>query len=401
MLGPDLVRARRRGENLELLKFPEKEKARALVIAEDLIQIARSLVGASNDEVVEALAVVDRAPKEEKLWAGLKKLLLDQLEFGAPADIEPVGFRRALFTAAATRRAEVGREFDRDQLLRAVAAEHGLSSEQAEDALFCDLKGAAPLKGVPPLEAPELVERYQLAQLQGVLLRAVNLTAVVRSRSPDGYRRLFQKLKFRQLLYELRELPDGRFCIEIDGPFSVLETTTKYGLQLALVVPALLECDDVELEAQVRWGKDRRPLDFRWGWQGQSAQVYAASALRPELESLLTTLRQRQSAFVVEPAGALLDVPGVGLVVPDLVFRAKQRPPVYLELLGYWSREAVWRRIEWADADKERRILFAVSSRLRVSEALLDDSQSAALYVFKGALAAKTILERVESLSLR
>ena len=47
--------------------------------------------------------------------------------------------------------------------------------------------------------------------------------------------------------------------------------------------------------------------------------------------------------------------------------------PVYLEVLGFWSREAVWRRVELVERGLPHRILFAVSKHLRVSEAALDD----------------------------
>jgi len=403
VLGPDLVRARRRGEALELQKFPAKDKARALSIAEDLLALINSAEGASYDEVLEALGAVDRDSREEKLWSGLKKLLLDDAEFGAPAAIEPIGFRRALFArASAVRRTlEAGARIDRPALLAELAREHQIDPALAEDALFSDLKGAARMTRLPRIGAAELVERYELAQLQGVLLRAVSLVVDVRCSSAEGYRQLFHKLKFRQLLYRLSELPDGRFRLEIDGPFSVLEATTKYGLQLALLVPALYACDEVELAARVRWGKERKALSFSATLKKRDSRTLAATELRQELEGLVAAVAKRGSGFSVGPAESLLALPGVGLIVPDLVFRSPHRPPVYLELLGYWSRPAVWQRIEWAEADRERRVLFVVSSRLRVSEEMLDENQSSALYVFKGSLNPRAILERIEALATR
>ena len=44
------------------------------------------------------------------------------------------------------------------------------------------------------------------------------------------------------------------------------------------------------------------------------------------------------------------------------------------------------------------RVVFAVSSKLRVSEAVLDDDASAALYVYKATLSPKALLDRVERL---
>jgi hypothetical protein len=94
-----------------------------------------------------------------------------------------------------------------------------------------------------------------------------------------------------------------------------------------------------------------------------------------------------------------VELPGVGLCVPDLVFKHPQRGAVYLELMGYWSREAVWKRVDLARAGMKERVLWAVSSRLRVSEEVLDQDVPAALYVFKGVLSAKEVLKRLERLS--
>lgn len=398
MLGPDLVRARRRGEKLELQKFPPEERARACSIASDLLEIARSSLGSSQDEVVEAWNAIDREAREEKLWAGLKKLLMDACEFGSPSIADPVSLRRALFERASALRAS-DEIWDRELVVSQVATQQELSPEALEESLFSDLKGAARLTRVPAFDPEVLVERYELAQVQGVLLRAVRLSVVVRSSRPEGYRELFHKLKFRQLLYKLERLPDQRYRIEIDGPFSVLEAVTKYGLQLALLVPALLSCDEVELEADIRWGKERKPLQFRNTLKRRELKSEDAPSLRPELEGLIEAWDKRPSAWKLAPAEELLDVPGVGLCVPDLSFTRPNHPPVHLELLGYWSREAVWKRIEWAEANPDQRILFAVSSRLRVSEEVLPETANAALYVFKGTLSPRAILEKLERIS--
>ena len=49
----------------------------------------------------------------------------------------------------------------------------------------------------------------------------------------------------------------------------------------------------------------------------------------------------------------------------------------------------------------KQKILFAVSSRLRVSKDVLDDEQPAGLYVYKGVMSAKQIEKRLEELLSR
>jgi uncharacterized protein len=64
-------------------------------------------------------------------------------------------------------------------------------------------------------------------------------------------------------------------------------------------------------------------------------------------------------------------------------------------VLGYWSRDAVWKRVELCEKGLSQRIIFAVSSRLRVSEEVLGDTSASQLYVYKGALSAREVLRRL------
>ena len=44
------------------------------------------------------------------------------------------------------------------------------------------------------------------------------------------------------------------YTFTIDGPLSLFTATNKYGLQIALFLPALLHCHDFRLDAELRWG---------------------------------------------------------------------------------------------------------------------------------------------------
>jgi hypothetical protein len=115
----------------------------------------------------------------------------------------------------------------------------------------------------------------------------------------------------------------------------------------------------------------------------------------------VTGLEKLGSPWRVERDPAVLDLPGVGLCVPDLAFeteRAGRTIRVYFELLGFWSREAVWRRVDLVRAGLPHRILFAVSRDLRVSEDVLPEAASGALYVFTRTPSARAVLNRLEAL---
>ena len=86
-----------------------------------------------------------------------------------------------------------------------------------------------------------------------MLLRATRVVVHLRCDHPAGYRGFFNKLKFRRLLYALSPHPEGGYRIEIDGPLSLFQSSTKYGLQLALLLPALDQAGVWTLDAELRY----------------------------------------------------------------------------------------------------------------------------------------------------
>jgi predicted nuclease of restriction endonuclease-like RecB superfamily len=408
VLTADLVRARRKGDRLVLGRIDGKQRKRALELAGELIAMAEEHVGEPRGALLESWRAVQVGPREHKLAEGLKKLLLDRAEFEAEGEHDPAALREAVFLRASGARAalEPGQAFDREAILREVGAEHGLDAATLERLLYADLREAHPLLRFPETAPAELVAAYELGQAQAVLLRAERVTVDVTCRAPAAYRALFRKLKFLRLLHTLERRPDGSYRITIDGPYSLFASVTKYGLALALLLPALRECDRFALRATVRWGKAKERLLFeleeslpRRARDGGGAEP---PSLPDEVASLLDAFGRREGPWEAATSTELLDLPGVGTCAPDLDFTHRETGEVvHLEVLGYWSRDAVWKRVELVEAGLPSRILFAVPARLRVSEAVLEEPLPAALYVYKGRLVPGQVEAKLNALAGR
>jgi predicted nuclease of restriction endonuclease-like RecB superfamily len=402
VLTADLVSARRRGTELRLVPLDAEARGRACAIAEQLLATAGAHVGATREELDAALAAIDVGARDHRLRDGLVKLIEDRCEYDGGAEVDPEAVRRDVFTRASAARAslEAADRFDRAAVLAAVAAARDTTPDAVERALFADLRGAHVLQSFEALSGEGLVAAWERAQAQAVLLRAVKVTVDVQCASAHGLRTLFRRLKFLRLLHSAAVHGEGHRVV-IDGPFSLFESVTKYGLQLALVLPALEACDKWKLEADVRWGKERMPLVFRLsgGFAGDGG---AEAALPDEVEALTRSFRALETGWRVSSNTRLLDLPGVGLCVPDLVFERKRdgaTDRVFLEVMGYWSRAAVWKRVELVQAGLAERVLFAVSAKLRVSEEVLGEDLPSALYVYKQTMSARAVAERIEKLA--
>jgi uncharacterized protein len=400
LLTAELVQVRRRGDRLTVVAVAEAARPRARELASTVLALARAHLGLPRGALLEAWAEVAISPAEDRLAKGLFKLVLDACEFEAGAPIDPIALRRALFRRAAAARATDG-DFDRGLLLAETARAHGMDAEALEASLYGDLPTAHLLRRAELPSPDELLARYELACHQAVLLRAVRVRARVASASPARYRQLFRKLKFHRLLHTVTPLPRGAgYALEIDGPMSLFEQTTKYGLHLALALPSLMACDAWDIDAELRWGKDRRPL--RYHLRGHASPPAAADAaiLPDDVAALLADLRQQASPWQVLPSEAILALPGLGVCVPDLEFLHRESGQrVHLEVLGFWSRDAVWKRIALAEAGLPFPMVFAVSKHLRVSEQALPADLPAALYVYARAMNARAVLDRVAAVA--
>ncbi|HTA93557.1 MAG TPA: DUF790 family protein [Polyangiaceae bacterium] len=401
MISPDFVRVRKRNGVLSLTTVSPDARARARSLAEQVLAVIHAGVQQTRMLVEEELSALESTPQEKKLLSALKKLALDDSTFDSNAALDAPTLRREVFSRAVVARQGLaaGARFDRESVIAQVAAQLDLTPEALEGGLYSDLRSAERLLKAPSYDADGLLVRHARAEVQAVLLCSVRVIALVRCASADQYRALFHKLKFRQLLFQLSAEAGGGYRIEIDGPYSLFESVTKYGLELALLLPALEACENVKLTADLRWGKKREALKFSFELTARGAGEPAPP--RDEIQSLLDAFAA-SAAWRAEPAREVLDLPGIGLCVPDLCFTNQRTgEQVLCEVLGFWNRDAVWRRVELVEQGLATKIVFVVSARLRVSEEVLSDTESAALYVYKGAINPKALERKLEQLVVR
>lgn len=402
MLTPELIQVRRQKGQLFVVPLGARE-GRALALATELLTTAEGMVGQSREALDDAWEAIPVEPRDRKVKDGLAKLIEDRLDFDVETPLDPVELRRLVFHRATVAR-RASPVFDRDAVLAEVAAEVDLTPGALEQALFADLKNAHVVRQKEPGElvpggAEGLIRGYDLAQRQAVFLRATEVVAELRNPDRAALRGLFRKLKFFRLLFSANQLAGGLVQLRIDGPFSLFESVTKYGLSLALALPWIESVGEHRISADLRWGKERLPLTFVTEGLGRPTSS-EAPGMPEELQTLVRKLEERPDLpWTVSEPDVLLDAKGLGVVVPDLVFtHTKTKKRIYLELLGYWSRDAVFKRIEMIEKGRlDEKVIFCAGQRLRVSEAALD-SEHAALLIYKGAISVSALLEKLDAL---
>jgi predicted nuclease of restriction endonuclease-like RecB superfamily len=388
MLTGDLVRVKVSKQRV-IPRYLDREAPHWLEAAESLLLLFREGSGMTRGALeAEIDELFGGGGKASQVYRGLAKVLEDRAEFEVVADVPPEEIREKVFTAAADYRQQMRTvpagagqraRFRREEVLSAVAEELKLEPEKIVTALFADLRDENRLLRFQEITAQRLIDRYNVALAQAILLRSVLVKAEVRRENPARYRQLFRRLKFHRLLYRVEGSMRDGYVFHIDGPLSLFSATTRYGLQVALFLPALLHCADFRLEAELRWGPRREPrsfyLDSRDGLI--SHQVDTGTYVPAELSAFVERFRQVAPDWEISQCTEVIELGREGIWVPDYrLVHTATGTDVFLEVLGFWKRSSVERLTRLLSRHSRHRFVLAISERLKVDEEALADLQA-------------------------
>jgi predicted nuclease of restriction endonuclease-like RecB superfamily len=377
MLTGKLLRVRYARDRI-IPHYLDTEDAGWREVAERLLELFRGQDGRTRGELEEDQREAFGDDPGQLVHQGLAKLLEDRCEFETVSEQPPEKLRDAVFRAATEQRqgtdALAVTSFDRGAVLRRVAVELGTTPEAVDHGLFADLKSEQRLVRFKDVSAEHLLQRYNVALAQAVLLRSIGVQVIVRNEPPQRYRQLLRHVKFHRLVCEMEKLGPDSYRLHLDGPLSLFSATQKYGLQLALFLPAVLLCRDFELRADLRWGPQRRPKTFvlTSGDRLVSHLPDAGTYVPPEMAMFVELFRKRVADWDVVEETEVFPL-GDGFWVPDfrLVHRDSGRA-VLLEVLGFWRRASAEKHLERLRRYAPAPFLLAVSDQLHVDDAELE-----------------------------
>ena len=254
MLPTPLLLHRFSGDELVPRRLPLRPRTEAM--AQALIDLFGDLVGRTQGEVDEALKAMEGSGTDYRVRRGLAHLLQRHFStFEVVAPQAPEALRERLFLAAAEEAPSVAHS---QQILARVAevvsveAGREVTGDELREALYADLNKNKKLVDFEPPSAETLIHRYNLSQVQGVFYRATEIVIHAFRNDPGEYKLLFRYLKLFQLLALIEGDADQGFTLTIDGPASIFKQTTRYGNQLAMMLPALLHVTKWRLEATLQ-----------------------------------------------------------------------------------------------------------------------------------------------------
>ena len=406
MLTGDLIRARVRGQEIEP-SLIDTEKPSSREAAQTLFDLLRGAVEQrqTRGQIQETLDDMLAERRDHKIWRGMAKLLFDRSEFEVESPMNPVDLRAIVFEKARQMgplALEAG-PFERvvaSDVHAAVAEEHSLTVEQVRLGLYADLRQSQRIVSCKVDNAEWLGHRYNVAQVQALLLRATDVTVSLHAPTAHRMRQLFRYVKFHQLIHTA--VRDGKvLTLRLDGPMSLFTQSSRYGMQLANFFPGLLlqECN-WSLEATVLWTKaqHRKRLSLTHEGGLQSHYLDRGAYRTREQEWFAERFEKLDSGWTLSEGKKPINLGGRAVIFPDFTF-SKGKKCAHLEILGFWRHDSLASKLDLVDQFGPGNLIIAISRKLRGSKEVLEAS-GAHVIDFAEIVPPKKVLAALESVAM-
>ena len=366
MLTADLALSYRRGEEIRPRQLNPADPRR-LREAETLVRIFKEHVNHERCQLDAALDEYVGAGTNYRVVRGLVKLLLDRSEFAAGASTDPFELRQLVFAKSRAAHPLDGRDAARTQVLEEAARELNCAPEVIAANLYADLPARQKLVAFDGPEAADLIDRYNLAQAQALLYRSVRMRITVRPQAPENYRALFGAIKAHKLIHSISGTAEAGYEIDLDGPVSLFHRSQKYGVQMAVFLPDLLNCAGWTMRAEIATRHDTAYFELDGDGHGLRSHAPEGWAYaNPVRDKLLEAWGRFDTEWALEPSREVIGL-GAGAFIPDFALRHPGGQLLFIELLGFWTPENLAERLRELEAAGFRNFLLAAWEELRGS----------------------------------
>lgn len=216
-----------------------------LKLSSELIGLFKQSSGQRRCEIEEQVRGCNLEKVNPKVIQGLSQILFNRCCFSHASQEDPQEIREKVFsTSAEYWKGEVSELSDFTKHKKEILDQLHINSEEkvnhTESWLFGDISGNQRLNSFEELTPQKLIHRFNIEQVQGILLHVVRLELKIDRQHDVAFRQVMQMMKFFRLMFEVTHQDKDWISFRIDGPGSVLENRRSYGLEIAQFFPAVL-----------------------------------------------------------------------------------------------------------------------------------------------------------------
>lgn len=401
MLPTELLSHRQNGESIVPLRL--QIEGRNLESAAEMIACFQDAVGKTQGELDTCLQALEGDSPDYRLKRGFAHLLRSSFcTFEVVSPLDPAELRQQVFALAS----ESVPSLESTQLtLEKVALKlsktlgREVFTQEIKAGLYADLMENRILTQFEAPTPEALLHRYNLSQVQGIFYRASHIQIHAYRNDPGEYKLLFRYLKLFQLMTYIEGDAEHGFTLTIDGPTSLFKPSTRYGLALAKMIPALLHVTKWSLQAILQ---NRDPYSGvsktgKFTLNSDCGLVSHYAPGRPYDSLLEASFADRWSSlkteWKLEREVDLIPLPG-SVMIPDFRLVHPDGRVFLLEIVGYWRPEYLQKKFSQVRRSDCDHLILAISERLNLEKAGVNLKDIPAKIVwFKDKLSPKAILE--------
>ncbi len=367
MLTSELALNVRRGDKI-LPRLLKTDDANFLRDARVLVEIFEEFNGRTRGELERELEEYVGTGTDYRILRGFIKLLTDRSEFATASVAEPIEIRRKVFLEAGKFQPVLPGSEQKIEVLKTVAAEFQIDAETVFANLYADLSAQQKLISFETISPADLLDRYNLAQAQALLYKCVEMKIRIRPSNAANYRSIFGWIKHFGLIHTIAgNVADG-YEITLTGAASLFHRSQKYGIRMAVFLPALLLCKDWKMSAEVA---QKEGGNLFYELADDQKELNSCYFDEPEyensdIEKLKKNWEKSAADWQLEENREVVDL-GRTAFVPDFVLIAENGAKIYLDVLGFWTPKSLKKRLEEFQAANFQKFIFAASQELRGS----------------------------------
>ncbi|MGA7937619.1 MAG: DUF790 family protein, partial [Kovacikia sp.] len=402
MLPTDLLIHRANGEDLVPKRMALNPQN--LAMATDLIALFQTARGHTRGELTRQLQELEGEDTDYRIRRGLAHLLNSDAfsKFETVSPLDPPALRQRVFELSAqVAPALQSTQTTLQRLAETLTQELGreILPVQLQTGLYADLAENQILTSFEAPTSEALLHRYNLSQVQGIFYRASHIILTAHRNDPGEYKLLFRYLKLFNLMTYIEGDADHGFTLTIDGPTSLFKPNTRYGLKLAMLLPALLHVTKWSLTAtlQLRDTYSGKTRSGRFALDSNCGLVthYPPGKTYDSMleSSFVERWAKAKTDWQLEREVDLIPIPG-SVMIPDFRLVHPDGRTFLLEIVGYWRPEYLRKKFSQVRQAGRNDLILAISERLNLEKAGVNVSDAPAKILwFKDQLMPKTVLE--------
>jgi predicted nuclease of restriction endonuclease-like RecB superfamily len=404
MLPTDLLLHRYQGEAIVPKRLAVNGEN--LAIAQEAITCFTQACNHTRSELNQQLQDLEGDGTNYRIKRGLTHLLTSSFcTFETISPLDPPTLRQRVFSLAAQTVPSIPATTQTlEQLAVSMSQEldREVSAAQIRTGLYADHPDNQILTAFEAPTPEALLHRYNLSQVQGIFYKATQIIINAHRNDPGEYKLLFRYLKLFSLMAYIEGDADHGFTLKIDGPASVFSASTRYGLALAKLLPALLHVTRWSLTATLTHQDTytQKPHTRRFTLDSDCGLVSHYPPGKPYDSMLEASFAERwqktKTEWHLEREIDLIPIPG-SVMIPDFRLVHPDGRTFLLEIVGYWRPEYLKKKFSQVRQADRTDLILAISERLNLDKAGVNFRETPARLVwFKDKLSPKAVLEALE-----